>query len=220
MRGLARVLAVGLFACVAGAAPLVACGGGAGGELFGTGQDGGDASSGSGAHACVPGQQVACACPGGATGAQVCTADGQGFGTCEGCGSLDGTMNPAPDSASPPHDATTIEDTAPPGDAASVDTGGTGGKDAGEDGAPGDGSAMNGTDATADATLSDAGQDATLIDAGEDATLHRRGTGREQRRGLRTKRRRRSLLARPHVRRHVRRRHHDDRDWHRLRPIR
>lgn len=37
--------------------------------------------------ACAPGQQIECACPGSATkGAQVCKADGSGYGTCEPCG--------------------------------------------------------------------------------------------------------------------------------------
>lgn len=64
---------------------------------------------------CEPGQTRWCACPGGATGVQVCTAGGQGWGSCEQCGgagSPDGaTLRPdagsgsLPDTGSPPPDA-------------------------------------------------------------------------------------------------------------------
>lgn len=37
------------------------------------------------AKACAPGQQVECACPGGSKGAQVCNADGTGYGACSPC---------------------------------------------------------------------------------------------------------------------------------------
>ncbi|HMF40336.1 MAG TPA: hypothetical protein VKQ32_06570 [Polyangia bacterium] len=49
------------------------CGGGLGGYDGGTGGSGG---------ACVPGMSVSCACTTGLHGAQVCTADGAGYGPC------------------------------------------------------------------------------------------------------------------------------------------
>lgn len=44
----------------------------------------GAASTSSGGHGqgCVPGQSVACVGPGACTGSQVCSADGESFGTC------------------------------------------------------------------------------------------------------------------------------------------
>jgi len=39
------------------------------------------------AKACTPGQQIECACPSSTTkGAQVCKADGSGYGVCDPCG--------------------------------------------------------------------------------------------------------------------------------------
>lgn len=47
------------------------------------------AVSSTGGNSCTPGAQIACACPGqgadGPMGAQVCAADGSGYGACEGC---------------------------------------------------------------------------------------------------------------------------------------
>jgi hypothetical protein len=46
---------------------------------------------------CIPGAQIACTCVGGGIGAQICAADGQSLGACQGCsstsdsGSGDGT---------------------------------------------------------------------------------------------------------------------------------
>lgn len=37
------------------------------------------------AKVCAPGQQIECACPGGSKGAQVCDADGGGYGACAPC---------------------------------------------------------------------------------------------------------------------------------------
>src|SRR4051794_19081126 len=58
------------------------------------------ASSSSGAMTCIPGDQKTCACPGqpagGVQGAQVCAADGSGFGLCVGC---DGATGSATSSA-------------------------------------------------------------------------------------------------------------------------
>jgi hypothetical protein len=43
--------------------------------------------SGSGGQPCIPGATQKCACPGTTVqGAQTCTADGKGFGACQGCG--------------------------------------------------------------------------------------------------------------------------------------
>ncbi len=60
------------FACVLALA--AACGGGS---------DAGPLIPGT---ACIPGQQIACTCPGGEVGAQACTSNGEGYGTCAGCG--------------------------------------------------------------------------------------------------------------------------------------
>ena len=80
---------VSAIALVSGLLVLPACGGNAVGSGSGP-SDAGATSEGSLARACTPGQQVACACPGVAiTGAQTCNADGQGFGECIGCPSMD-----------------------------------------------------------------------------------------------------------------------------------
>lgn len=67
---------------------LTGCGGddGGGGGSGGSGAEGGDSSGGSGGanvvRVCEPGRSEACTGPGACAGAQVCLADGSGWGTC------------------------------------------------------------------------------------------------------------------------------------------
>jgi hypothetical protein len=90
----------------------------------------------------VPNQQVACACIGGGTGAQVCEADGGGYGACLGCSAS------ASDSGSGAESGGGTDDGS--GSDAEVD--------------------VTLSDGAADATLSDGAVDATLSDGGSDST--------------------------------------------------
>ncbi len=66
------------------------------------------AASNSGGNNCVPGASVACACTNGEAGAQVCTADGNGFGPCE-CegGGSNSNSNSGAEVTTTPDDTTT-----------------------------------------------------------------------------------------------------------------
>ena len=55
-----------------------------------SGEDSGGAATTTSALACVPGQQIGCACAGGTKGVQICSADGAGYGACEGCSGAGG----------------------------------------------------------------------------------------------------------------------------------
>jgi hypothetical protein len=75
----------------------------------------GSSSDNNGTTACVSGDQKSCACPGGGMGAQVCKADGSGYGLCMGCsvvdsGAQDATTVPdAPLADAPFNDAPVID---------------------------------------------------------------------------------------------------------------
>ena len=123
-------------------------------------------------RACIPGASVACACTNGATGAQVCDSDGQGYGSCTGCSTLDATTTgkdakpdtssmgdatDAPTSKDAKPDTSSTEDAtdAPPSKDAKPDTSST--EDATD--APTSKDAKPDTSSTEDAA-SDAGHDA------------------------------------------------------------
>jgi hypothetical protein len=73
-------------------------------------------------RACAPGQQISCACSGSATtGVQVCSANGQSYGTCTGCPARDAS---SAEEASSRHDAASNRDSTSTDDArdARIDT--------------------------------------------------------------------------------------------------
>jgi len=80
-------------------------------------------------HACTPGKQGSCPCPGSTTtGVQVCSTDGESFGSCTGCAVHDATTD---DDARTGSDATSSKDGSSTKDTGS--TKGDGGRDAGAD---------------------------------------------------------------------------------------